>query len=76
MSNPLARNLLREFTNWRPRYTKEAKLQKCKKCKHSYLDQWCVTSSGTSCCVCGSSTSEDTKVINTFAVGLEETPDK
>jgi hypothetical protein len=38
MSSPLARSLFRELTNWRPRYTKEAKLQKCKKCKHAYID--------------------------------------
>jgi hypothetical protein len=38
MSSPLARSLLREFTNWRPRYTKEDRMQKCKKCKHAYVD--------------------------------------
>jgi hypothetical protein len=32
MSNPLARNLLREFTNWRPRTS----TKKCQKCKHEY----------------------------------------
>jgi hypothetical protein len=36
MSSPLVRNLFHEFVNWRPRYTKEAKLQKCKKCGHEY----------------------------------------
>jgi hypothetical protein len=38
MSSPLARNLFNQFTNWCPRYTKEARLQKCKKCKHAYID--------------------------------------
>jgi hypothetical protein len=32
MSSPLARNLLREFTNWRPR----SGTKKCQKCKHEY----------------------------------------
>jgi hypothetical protein len=32
MSSPLARNLLREFTNWRPRTS----TKKCQKCKHEY----------------------------------------
>jgi hypothetical protein len=38
MPSPLVRSLFREFVNWRPRYTKEARLQKCRKCKHSYQD--------------------------------------
>jgi hypothetical protein len=32
MSSPLARNLLRELRNWRPRTS----TKKCKKCKHEY----------------------------------------
>jgi hypothetical protein len=32
MSSPLARNLLREFTNWRHRTS----TKKCQKCKHEY----------------------------------------
>jgi hypothetical protein len=32
MSSPLAINLLREFTNWRPR----TNTKKCQKCKHEY----------------------------------------
>jgi hypothetical protein len=32
MSSPLSRNLLREFTNWRPR----TNTKKCQKCKHEY----------------------------------------
>jgi hypothetical protein len=32
MSSSLARNLLREFTNWRPRTS----TKKCQKCKHEY----------------------------------------
>jgi hypothetical protein len=32
MSSPLAKNLLREFVNWRPRTGTE----RCSKCKHEY----------------------------------------
>jgi hypothetical protein len=37
MSSPLARSLLREFTNWRPRTSKEDREAKCKKCGHEYF---------------------------------------
>jgi hypothetical protein len=37
MSSPLARNLLRGFVNWRPRYSKEDREAKCHECGHEYL---------------------------------------